>query len=230
MGTGRMGSLIEALAKEAGDNVVAMIDKDNVTLLDTLPRADVLIDFSNPQAWPYVKRFLERTGTAHVNGTTGYDPQTLDQVKHMGAVCASVWSANYSLGVAAAKQLARLASQILQDFDIEIVETHHRQKVDAPSGTANLLLEAVNADGHLTPVYGRQGESKRQANEIGMHSLRGGTVAGEHTVFFFGPDEEVRITHRADNRKIFAAGALRAAHKIATLPKGDYTFDDLLNR
>ena len=118
---------------------------------------------------------------------------------------------------------------MLDGFDIEIIETHHNKKADAPSGTAKLLLAAVDPDGACRPVYGREGMcGARTAREIGVHAVRGGTVAGEHTVAFFGDSEEVRLTHRADSRRIFAAGALRAAKALITRAPGFYTFEEIL--
>jgi len=112
---------------------------------------------------------------------------------------------------------------------VEITETHHSQKADAPSGTARLLLEAIDPRHELTPVYGREGNCGcRGKNEVGIHSLRGGTVAGTHTVSFFGPDEELEITHRAASRQIFVNGALHAAHLLAQKPAGAYTLQQLL--
>jgi len=110
-----------------------------------------------------------------------------------------------------------------------VTETHHNRKKDAPSGTAKLLVEALDPAGELTPVYGREGLcGKRKPEEIGVFSLRGGTVAGEHTVYFFGEDETLQITHRAASRRIFAAGALRAAQAICGRGPGFYTLDELL--
>ena len=107
------------------------------------------------------------------------------------------------------------------DFDIELTETHHNQKADAPSGTAKLLLEAIDPAHALTPVYGREGTvGKRAKNEIGVHALRGGTVAGTHTVHFFGPDEELEFTHRAASRQIFVNGALHMARLLPGKPNG----------
>ena len=112
---------------------------------------------------------------------------------------------------------------------MEIVETHHNQKADAPSGTARLLLEAVDPRHERTPVYGRHGVSgPRDKREIGVHALRGGTEAGTHTVSFFGPDEVLEITHRASSRQIFVNGALHAARRLIHMPKGRYALEDIL--
>ena len=148
----------------------------------------------------------------------------------LGRYAPVIHSANYSLGIAVFRRTLEAVSGVLKpDFDIEIVETHHNQKADAPSGTAKLLLEAVDPDHAYTPVYGRQGLcGKRDAREIGVHALRGGTEAGTHTVSFFGPDEVFEITHRASSRQIFVNGALHTARRLAALPKGRYQLQDIL--
>ena len=115
-----------------------------------------------------------------------------------------------------------------QGFDIEIVEKHHNQKVDAPSGTAKMLLRAVDPRGDCALRYGREGMVGARGREIGVHSLRGGTVAGEHSVRFFGEQEELELRHRADSRRIFAAGAVKAARFVWQRPAGLYDMDDVL--
>jgi 4-hydroxy-tetrahydrodipicolinate reductase len=192
--------------------------------------ADVVVDFSNRDSLPEVTEYVRRTGTALVSGTTGFTAQQMEQLRRLGDCAPVLHSANYSIGVAVLKKLAAQAAAVLgEDFDIEIIETHHNQKADAPSGTAKLLLDAVDPNHTCTPVYGREGMcGKRTKNEIGVHALRGGTVAGEHTVAFFGPDEEVKLTHRADSRKIFAAGALKAAKKLVGKQNGYYTLEEIL--
>ena len=134
------------------------------------------------------------------------------------------------MGVAVLRRALEQVSDVLKpNFDIEIVETHHNQKVDAPSGTAKLLLNAVDPNGEYTPVYGRQGNcGKRDKAEIGVHALRGGTEAGTHTVSFFGADEVLEFTHRATSRQIFVNGALHTARKLIALPKGRYQLQDIL--
>ena len=132
-----------------------------------------------------------------------------------------------SLGVYVVRTLAAQAAKLLPDFDIEIIEKHHNQKVDAPSGTALMLLDAVQRADSV-PVYGRSGPScKRVKQEIGVHAIRGGTVAGEHEVGFYGPSEIVTVSHSALNRSIFARGALRAAHFLVSQQPGLYTMEDL---
>lgn len=230
VGTGRMGTAINELACADGEfEVVACVGTDADALACDVPAADVVIDFSHESMLPAVAAYVRRTGAALVSGTTGYTPEQMQTLAELGECAAVLYSANYSLGVAVLRRLAAQAAEALADFDIEIIETHHNQKVDAPSGTAKLLLDAVNPDGRLEPVYGREGMcGRRSPREIGVHAVRGGTVAGVHTVSFFGEDEEVSLTHRATSRRIFAAGAVAAARKMAGREPGFYTFDDVM--
>ena len=238
MGTGRMGSLIKATAESMTDAsgyalfvIKAQIGFD-ADELATAPAANVIIDFSNACTLPAVVAYVERTGAALVSGTTGYTAEQLEQVKQLGKHTPVMWSGNYSIGVAALRHLVAQATRELPGFDVEICETHHNQKVDAPSGTAKMLLDEVIAaepESDYYAQYGREGMcGKRDSKEIGMHSLRGGTVAGVHTVSFFGTDEEVSLTHRATSRQIFVNGALAAAQKLVKREPGFYTFDQVM--
>ena len=241
MGEGRMGSLIRATAEAARSEqgepvfeVVAQIGFDLSAAEQAAP-ADVLIDFSNVATLDAVCGYVRRTGAALVSGTTGYAPEQLAQLQELAAGAAVLHSGNYSLGIAALRHATALVARELAGFDVEIVECHHNQKVDAPSGTAKLLLNAVvDAEaqagrGEYQPVYGRQGMTcVRDAREVGVHALRGGTVAGVHTVSFFGADEEVSLTHRATSRQIFVNGALAAARKMAGRAAGWYDFDAVM--
>lgn len=215
IGTGRMGRLLKECALDAGDAVVGEYGRANIAELAAAPAADVAIDFSGPEALPAVAAYVARTGTPLVSGTTGYTAGEKAAVAALGEHAPVVWSANYSLGVAVLARALRLVTAALRpDFDIEVTETHHNRKKDAPSGTAKLLVEALDPAGELTPVYGREGLcGERRPDEIGIHALRGGTVAGTHSVHFFGPDEELEFTHRATSRRIFVLGALKAARR-----------------
>ncbi len=230
MGAGRMGTLVrEALLADGGFEVAGVFDIDNVGELADAPVADLMIDFSNKAALPYVVDYVRRTGTALVSGTTGLTEDELAELRSLGEGARVIHSANYSLGVAVLKRVAAQAADALEGFDVEIVETHHNQKADAPSGTAKLLLEAVDPEGECAVAYGREGMvGARPEREIGMHSLRGGTVAGTHEVHFFGPDEEVCLTHRATSRQIFVNGAVAAAKRLLEQENGFYTFDELM--
>lgn len=240
-GTGRMGTLIDRTAREMRDGageplfkVVAQVGFE-VKELETAPAADVIIDFSNVAALDAVAGYVRRTGAALVSGTTGYSDEQLAVLRELGSITPVVWSGNYSIGIAALRHLVAQATRELPGFDIEIVETHHNQKTDAPSGTATMLLDEVRAAkaelgaGSVKPVYGREGLcGARDTQEVGVHALRGGTVAGVHTVSFFGPSEEVSLTHRAESREIFVNGALAAAQKLVVRDKGFYTFDEVM--
>ena len=210
-----MGSLVrttaEGIADAAGQpafDIVAQIGFD-LSELENAPAADVIIDFSNVVT-----------------------PEQMDRLRELGQNARVMHSGNYSIGIAALRHLVAQVTRELPGFDCEIVETHHNQKVDAPSGTAKLLLDAIveaEPEAGYHPVYGREGMcGARDPKEIGMHSLRGGTVAGVHKVSFFGQDEEVTLTHRATSRQIFVNGALAAAQKLVTREPGFYTFDQVM--
>ena len=231
IGKGRMGTLIRETAIAAGDEVVDTFDIDDIDRLASVGKiADVVIDFSNPASLPYVSAYIQRTGTPLLSGTTGHTPEQKAQLTALGAYAPVLWSANYSLGVAVLYRALQVVSDVLKpDFDIEVTETHHNQKVDAPSGTAKLLVEAIDLAHELTPVYGREGAvGKREKKEIGIHALRGGTVAGTHTVHFFGPDEEIEFTHRAASRQIFVNGALHMARLLPGKANGVYDLQKIL--
>lgn len=231
VGHGRMGRLIEQTALAAGDEIAAVADIDNISDLETLGKVgDIVIDFSSPAALPAVAAYVRRTGTALLSGTTGCTAGDMAVFTELGRYAPVMHSANYSVGVAVFRRVLEQISDVLKpDFDIEIVETHHNQKVDAPSGTAKLLLEAIDPDHAYTPVYGRQGNcGRRSPREIGVHALRGGTEAGTHTVSFFGVDEVFEITHRAASRQIFVNGALHMARKLCRMPRGRYDLQDIL--
>lgn len=230
-----MGSLIRTTAEGVVDaagqpvfDIVAQIGFD-LSELENAPVADVIIDFSNVVTFDAVVAYVERTGAALVSGTTGYTPEQMDRLRELGQNTRVMHSGNYSIGIAALRHLVAQATRELPGFDCEIVETHHNQKVDAPSGTAKLLLEAVDPQHRLRPVYGREGNcGRREKDEVGIHALRGGTVAGTHTVHFFGPDEELELTHRAASRQIFVNGALHIARLLPGRPKGVYDLQKIL--
>lgn len=231
IGHGRMGQMVEKLALEAGHFIAACVDNENAQELLALgPVADVAIDFSSPAALPLVASYVQLTRIPLVSGTTGYSEEELEAIRTLGNYAPVLHSANYSIGVAVLRRaLTQIAPILSGGFDVEIIEAHHSKKVDAPSGTAKLLYEAIDPDHTYTPIYGREGLcGARKPNEIGIHAIRGGNVAGTHTVSFFGPDEEISLTHRASSRSIFASGALRAAAQLISKPKGFYTLDQIL--
>ena len=231
IGRGKMGHLIQETALANGDEIVAALGHEDLARLEhPALAADVVIDFSRPGALDAVAAYVRRTGTPLLSGTTGYSAAELERLRALGTVAPVLWSANFSLGVAAFVRALQAVSDVLKpDFDIEVTETHHNQKADAPSGTAKLLLEAIDPAHALTPVYGREGNcGKRGKDEIGVHALRGGTVAGTHTVHFFGPDEELEFTHRAASRQIFVNGALHMARLLPGKTNGVYDLQKIL--
>ncbi|WP_286078920.1 4-hydroxy-tetrahydrodipicolinate reductase [Faecalibaculum rodentium] len=227
VGTGRMGQLIRQKAEDAGHEVLAMGDvlsPGDVPALSA--KADAIIDFSHPDNLDWI---LSLSGSAAlVEGTTGFDPSHTEQLRAASVTRPVFYASNYSLGVAVLQKLASDAAKMLRGFDIEIVETHHNRKADAPSGTALSLLDAVDPESSFDRVYGRHGRPGPRTREIGIHAIRGGTVAGDHDVIFFGPDEVVRLSHHAGSREIFVNGALKAAEFLQKQQPGLYTMDELL--
>lgn len=231
IGKGKMGRLIQETARAAGDEIEAAFGRGDLDRLGKLGKlADVVIDFSRPEALPEIGSYVRRTGTPLLSGTTGFTAAQLRQLESLGDFAPVLWAANFSLGMAVLYRALREVSGVLKpDFDIELTETHHNQKADAPSGSAKLLLEAIDPRHEARLVYGREGNTgKRSRDEIGVHALRGGTVAGTHTVHFFGPNEELEFTHRAASRQIFVNGALHMARLLPGKPNGVYDLQKIL--
>lgn len=228
---GRMGQLVCAEVQADDElELVGTYDVNNINELDeTAAAADLVIDFSNPAALPHVIAYASRTGAAVTSGTTGLTEEDLQSLRELGVTNRVVWASNYSLGVAVLRRVVAQAAKALGAWDVEIVETHHNQKADAPSGTAKALLEAVDPEGSRLVVSGRDGiVGARTQGEIGMHAIRGGTVAGTHEVHFFGTDEELTLTHRATSRQIFVSGAVACAKKLVKAGIGFHSFDELM--
>lgn len=230
-GYGRMGLMIEQLVLQSEDMQIIGVVHPGLyeNAMDVPGKADVIIDFSYPGNLEGILARAARDGAAVVIGTTGYTPEQLGRLRAAAENLRVMHSSNYSVGVAILRKAVAMVAPALKDsFDIEITETHHNQKVDAPSGTAKMLLKAVDPDDSFDHVYGREGITGARGREIGVHALRGGTVAGEHSVFFFGQDETLEFRHSAASRRIFAAGAIRAARFVAEQPAGLYDMDDVL--
>jgi 4-hydroxy-tetrahydrodipicolinate reductase len=217
---GRMGQAIATAVAE---------DRDFVLVEGS---GDVLVDFSAPEA---LQTSLDRAlaaGMPILVGTTGLDDLAAQRMANAAERVAVLRAPNTSLGIAVLAELVERAARVLgPDWDIEIAETHHRMKADAPSGTA-LLLGHAAARGRGTELNAESGRAgtglQRKPGAIGFASLRGGTVAGEHDVMFLGPKEELILTHRAENRMIFAKGALAAARFLAGKPAGLYSMKDVI--
>jgi len=218
---GRMGRAIAAAAEQDGGFV---IDQDE---------GEVLLDFSAPDALPASLERAVRAGIPILIGTTGLSEEADKRIADAATTVAVLRAANTSVGVAVLGDLVERAARALgPNWDIEIVEMHHRNKTDAPSGTALALGEAA-ARGRGQPLQAERGRDgtglKRAEGAIGFASLRGGTVAGEHDVIFAGPDERLILSHRADNRMIFARGALEGARFLVGRPAGLYSMRDVID-
>ncbi|MBP3436094.1 MAG: 4-hydroxy-tetrahydrodipicolinate reductase [Clostridia bacterium] len=239
---GKMGRAVTACVKERCDcEIVAGFDRNtesnagypvyaNPANCDA--EADVLIDFSHPSALSGVLAYANEHRIPAVIATTGLSAEDLLTVQDAAKQVAIFSSANMSLGVSLLAELAKKAAAILgNSFDVEIIEKHHNQKIDAPSGTALMLAEAVSDGLSYAPkyVYDRQSvRTKRDPHEIGFSSIRGGTIVGEHEILFAGHDECISLSHSAMSKEIFASGAVNAAAFLVGKPAGLYTMKDLL--
>jgi 4-hydroxy-tetrahydrodipicolinate reductase len=193
--------------------------------------ADVVIDFSTAAALPRLLQLAARARVPVVSGTTRLDAEAERHLDEAAKLIPVLWAPNTSVGVQLLAELVSLAAQKLGlGFDVEIVEAHHRAKVDAPSGTADRLRRAVaEARADLVAVHGREGNvGPRSATEIGMHAVRGGDVIGDHAVHFLGQGERLELTHRATSRDLFARGALQAARFVVGKPAGRYAMVDVI--
>ena len=199
---------------------------------DFTEKADVIIDFSHHSALPSLVSYAVTTGTPLVVCTTGHTDEE-KALMHSAAEKVAVFSSgNMSIGINLLMELCKTAAATLGvSFDVEIVEKHHNQKLDAPSGTALMIADAIKSQRESTEyVYDRHTERrKRSTDEIGIHSIRGGTIVGEHEVIFAGNNETITLTHTASSREIFANGALRAAEYLAGKGAGFYDMSDVIN-
>lgn len=231
---GRMGQALQRAAADAGHKYAGGADQGDA-VGDLAKRAEVLVDFSAPGALATNLQAALAAGIPIVIGTTGLDSTHHGAIDEAATSIAVLQTGNTSLGVTLLAHLVEEAAERLgDDWDIEIVEMHHRMKVDAPSGTALLLGEAAargrNIDLAANSERGRDGQTgARNTGAIGFASLRGGTAAGDHSVTFAGNEERITLTHNAENRMIFARGAVKAAHWLAGKNAGRYSMQDVLN-
>ena len=239
---GKMGKMVSECVKSMEDVKISagvdIFDEQNFDYhvysdINAIENPDgVIVDFSNHALTKSILDFAVKNNVPAVICSTGHTPEELEEINKASEKVAIFRSANMSLGINLLVMLAKKATALLEDsFDIEIIEKHHNQKLDAPSGTALLIADAINEtltydaeykyDRHLD-------RQKRPHEQIGIHSVRGGTIIGEHEVIFAGPDELVTIAHRADSRIVFAKGAIKAAVYLSKKSKGLYNMDELL--
>lgn len=199
---------------------------------DVNVKPDVIIDFSNPAALDGMLEYAVKNSVPCVICTTGYSKQQISQIKKASEQIAIFYSGNMSLGINLLIEISKQAAAVLgNQFDIEIVEKHHNQKVDAPSGTALMIADGISETLENEPqyVYDRHTyRKKRSKNEIGIHSVRGGSIVGEHEVIFAGHDEVVTISHQAQSKEVFAVGSVNAAVFLSKQKPGMYNMSDLL--
>lgn len=237
-----MGKAITAAAQDEFD-IVAGIDVNASALgaacsfpvyesiSDFSGKADAIVDFSHHTALPSLLDYAKRTHTPLVVATTGHTEDELSMMKEAAKDVAVFFSGNFSIGINLIIELAKKAAAALgSDFDVEIIEKHHNKKLDAPSGTALMIANAVAEEREESEyVYDRHSVRKaRESKEIGIHSVRGGTIVGEHEIIFAGTNEVVTLSHSAASREIFATGALRAAAYVAKKQSGLYNMSDLI--
>ena len=241
---GRMGGTVGKLVSESTDlELVGGVDvragmvfgkevvtSDQIDRFLEAQKPDVLVDFTVAAAAVENVKAAARHGVAAVVGTTGFTPKQRDEMNRaVEAAVPAVITSNFSVGVNIFWFLVREAARKLGDYDIEVIEAHHRNKKDAPSGTAKTILEILDAEVGARPkLYGREGMTER-GKEIGVHVIRGGDIVGEHSVLFAGNQEVIELSHRAQDRSVFAMGALRAIRWVKGKKPGIYSMADVLN-
>lgn len=248
---GRMGRAVVRVALEAGHRIVGAVDREGSTSLgrdagdlagathagaevsSDLPAgllgADCVIDFSTADTVAHAVAAAARAKVAFVSGTTGLGPEAERALEEAAKRVPVLWSPNMSVGVHVLAEIVKAAVRALPGYDVEIVEAHHRLKVDAPSGTAKRLFEAVQEVREARAISGREGKpGARMDDEVAVLAMRGGDVIGDHTVHLLGQGERLELTHRATSRELFARGAVRAAEAIAKRPPGRYTMADVV--
>lgn len=238
---GKMGIVLTNCISEDDDlELVCGISKDIPTnppfkmytkMVDIKEKADVIIDFSHHEALNDVLSFALQNKTPLVIATTGYNDEELRMIEIASKSIPIFHSSNMSLGVNVLLKLVKEATKMLTDFDIEVIEKHHNKKIDAPSGTAVMIANAIkDVLPNVEYNYGRHGRlAKRTENEIGIHAVRGGTIVGEHDAIFAGHDEIIQISHTAQSKDIFAKGSIAAAKYLVNQNCGYYNMDDMLN-
>lgn len=239
---GKMGKVIYDIVSKRDDcTVVAGVDKYNdgsrdfhvyPSISKVNEKADAIIDFSNPSLLDELLEYGISTSTPLVIATTGFDDCQKKKIEEASKKCPIFFTYNYSLGINLLVTLAKKATQILGDeFDIEIIEQHHNQKIDAPSGTALMLADSINEELGNSMKYEYDRHSKREKrtkSEIGIHAIRGGTIVGEHEIIFAGRDENITLSHSARSKEVFAVGAVNAAIYMSGKDAGMYDMSELV--
>ena len=233
-GAGVMAQYVKKSILNTGNEFLGFIDPlgngDYVTLKNTDIEYEGIIDFSHFSLLEEVLESAIEKNVPLLIATTGHSEEQLKKINEAADKIPLIKATNTSVGVTVLNEIVAYAARLLQGFDIEIIEKHHNRKIDAPSGTANTLLEIINENlkEEYDTVYGREGHSKRKEKEIGMHSIRGGNIVGEHSVIFAKNDEIIEIKHEALSRKIFSDGSVKAINYLKGKKPGMYTMKDVL--
>ncbi len=240
IGYGKMGQALEETIKAEQDiKCVGIINPRSEEMSRSLeelcaelsakgPMPDVVIDFSHPANLEMIIEGMDKYPLPLIMATTGFTDADMEKIRELSKIIPVVFASNFSVGIALMNRIAKEVRDVLgEDFDIEIIEKHHKRKVDSPSGTARTLVDAIDPEKEFARKHGREGMGKR-AKEIGIHSIRGGSIAGEHTVIFAGENEVLELTHKAESNQVFAKGALRAVRFIAGKRPGLYNMNHVL--
>lgn len=230
-----MASFVKESIESSNHKCVGMYDPlgngNYKDLKEIVTKIDGIIDFSHFSLTEEILKYAIEINSPLVIATTGHTDEQKLKIEEASKKIAILKATNTSLGVNIMNQIVSYATKLLADFDIELIEKHHNRKIDAPSGTAVTLLEVINESFSEKKnfVYGREGNKKREKNEIGVHAIRAGNIVGEHTVIFSSGDEIIEIKHEALSRKIFADGAVKAILSLTNKPSGLYLMKDVLN-
>ena len=230
-----MASFVKESIESSNHKCVGMYDPlgngNYKDLKEIVNKIDGIIDFSHFSLTEEILKYAIEINSPLVIATTGHTDEQKLKIEEASKKIAILKATNTSLGVNIMNQIVSYATKLLADFDIELIEKHHNRKIDAPSGTAVTLLEVINESFSEKKnfVYGREGNKKREKNEIGVHAIRAGNIVGEHTVIFSSGDEIIEIKHEALSRKMFADGAVKAILSLTNKPSGLYLMKDILN-
>ena len=240
--TGQMGTNVLKSARDREIEIGLAVDRKEVEnrgvkvqsdenfeqLLREKP-VDVIVDFTVPEATMKYLEAAKETSTPIVIGTTGFSDEQEESIESAGDEIPVLWASNFSPSINVMRELVREAAAKLEDYDIEVTETHHNRKRDAPSGTANTFLEEIReARGDFEEVHGREGKAPRTEDEVGVHAKRAGDIKGTHEVLMAGEEEVLKIKHRSESREVFSSGALKAAEWLQNQKPGFYSFSEVL--
>lgn len=233
IGYGAMGKRLETIIETSNHTLIGIITSQTTKYPNHFEKVlipDIIIDFSH---YAILDKTLEYAKLHHIPliiATTGHSNENLEKIKSVSQAIPLLLTTNTSYGVSAIVKLLKVATPLLKNWDIEIIEKHHNKKMDAPSGTAHTLVETIESSSGFAheKIFERSGLRKRTKNEISVHSVRGGTIIGEHSILFCGQDELIEIKHSALSKDVFAYGALKMAELLVDKPPQLYTMQDLI--